>query len=181
VARPAGADSDSVAAVPRSFDFSIESPASVEQIHSAFSEKDYWLARQEASGGVARLDSLVKDTDGSVTVVIIGDGRPEGVSGLVAKFYPGSWQAVQRESWRPIGGGQVRGEISIATRGAPGSGRGTALLAPAQNGSRLKCTATLEFKVPLIGGKIESMIGRQLVEQISAMLRFTAEWITEHA
>ena len=73
------------------------------------------------------------------------------------------------------------GEISIATRGAPGSGRGTALLAPAQNGSRLKCTATVEFKVPLIGGKIESMIGRQLVEQISAMLRFTAEWLTEHA
>jgi hypothetical protein len=39
----------------------------------------------------------------------------------------------------------------------------------------------VEFNVPLIGGKIESMIGRQLVEQISAMLRFTAEWITEHA
>jgi hypothetical protein len=181
VASPAGADSDSVAAVPRSFDFLIESPASVEQIHSAFSEKDYWLARQEASGGVARLDSLVKDTDGSVTVVIIGDGRREGVSGLVAKFYPRSWQAVQKESWRPIGGGHVRGEISIAMRGAPGSGHATALLAPAQNGSRLKCTATVEFKVPLIGGKIESMIGGQLVEQVSAMLRFTAEWITKHA
>jgi Protein of unknown function (DUF2505) len=181
VATPAGADSDSVAAVPRSFDFSIESPASVEQIHSACAEKDYWLARQEASDGVARLDSLVIDTDGSVTVVIIGDGRSEGVPGLVAKFYPRTWQAVQNESWRPIGGGQVRGEISIAARGAPGSGRGTALLAPAQNGSRLKCTATVEFKVPLIGGKIESMIGRQLVEQSSAMLRFTAEWITEHA
>jgi hypothetical protein len=55
------------------------------------------------------------------------------------------------------------------------------LLAPAQNGSRLKCTATVEFNVPLIGGKIESMIGRQLVEQISALHRFTAEWITEHA
>ena len=170
-----------MAAVPRSFDFSIESPASVEQIHSAFSEKDYWLARQEASGGVGRLDSLVIDTDGSVTVVIIADGRREGVPGLVAMFYPRSWQAVQKESWRPIGGGQVRGEISIAARGAPGSGRGTALLAPAQNGSRLQCTATVEFKVPLIGGKIESMIGRQLAHQFSVIQGFTAKWITEHA
>jgi hypothetical protein len=157
-----------VAAVPRSFDFSIESPASVEQIHSAFSEKDYWLARQEASGGVGRLDSLVIDTDGSVTVVIIADGRREGVPGLVAMFYPRSWQAVQKESWHPIGG-------------APGSGRGTALLAPAQNGSRLQCTATVEFKVPLIGGKIESMIGRQLAHQFSVIQGFTAKWITEHA
>jgi hypothetical protein len=51
--------------------------------------------------------------------------------------------------------------------------------APTQNGSRLKGTATVEFKVPLIGGKIESIIGRQLVEQISSILRFTAKWITE--
>ena len=88
---------------------------------------------------------------------------------------------MQNETWSPIGGGQVRGEVSIAARGAPGSGLGTALLAPAQNGSRLKCTATVEFKVPLVGGKIESLIGRQLVEQFSVIQRFTAKWITEHA
>jgi hypothetical protein len=45
----------------------------------------------------------------------------------------------------------------------------------------LKGTVTVEFKVPLIGGKIESIIGRQLVEQISSILRFTAKWITEQA
>lgn len=167
--------------MPRSFDFSIESPASVEQIHSAFSEKDYWLARQEAFGGGARLDSWVKDPDGSVKVIIIGDGRREEVPGFVAKFYPRSWQAVHTESWSPIRDGQVRGQISVAARGVPGSGRGRALLAPAQNGSRLECTATVEYKVPLIGGKIESMIGPQLVEQFSAALKFTVEWITEHA
>jgi hypothetical protein len=61
-ATPAEANSDSVAAVPRSFDFSIESPVSVEQIHSAFSEKDYWLARLAAFGGIGRLDSFVVDT-----------------------------------------------------------------------------------------------------------------------
>ncbi len=167
--------------MPRSFDFSIESPASVEQIHSAFSEKEYWLARQEAFGGGTSLDSLVKDADGSVTVVIVGDGRRDNVPGFVAKFYPRSWQAVHTESWSPIGGGQVRGEISAGARGVPGSGRGTVLLAPTQNGSRLNGSATVEFRVPLIGGKFESLIGRQLVEHISATLRFTAEWITEHA
>jgi Protein of unknown function (DUF2505) len=180
-ATPAGADSDSLAAMPRSFDFSVESPVSVEQIHSAFSEEDYWLARLAAFGGIGRLDSLIVGTDGSVTVVIIGDVRHEGLPGLVAKLYPREWQVVQNETWSPIDGGRVRGEVSIATRGAPGSGLGMVLLAPAQNGSRLKCTATVEFKVPLVGGKIESFIGHQLVQQIAVIQRFTTKWITEHA
>jgi len=168
--------------MPRSFDFSVESPASVEQIHSAFSEEDYWLARLAAfGGGIGKLDSLMIGTDGSVSVVIIQDVRHEGLPKLVAKFYPREWRVVQNETWSPIGGGLVRGEVSITSHGAPGSGFGTALLAPAQNGSRLKCTATVEFKVPLVGGKVESLIGRQLAKQFSVIQRFTHEWVTEHA
>jgi Protein of unknown function (DUF2505) len=167
--------------MPRSFDFSVESPVSVERIHSAFSEEDYWLARLAAFGGIGRLDSLIVGTDGSVSVAIIGDVRHEGLPGLVAKLYSREWQVVQNETWSPIDGGRVRGEVSFATRGAPGSGLGTVLLAPAQNGSRLKCTAIVEFKVPLVGGKIESFVGGLLVQQISEIQRFTAKWIAEHA
>jgi Protein of unknown function (DUF2505) len=178
--------------MPRSFDLSVESSASVEQIHSAFSEEDYWLARLAAFGGIGRLDSLIIRTDGSVTVVTIADMSDmrhdwlprlvdDWLPGLIAKLYPGDLNVVHNETWSPIGGGQVRGEVSVAARGAPGSGLGVALLAPAQNGSRLKCTVTVEFKVPLVGGKIESFFGRQVVEQITDVQRFTTKWITEHA
>ena len=178
--------------MPRSFDLSVESSASVEQIHSAFSEEDYWLARLAAFGGIGRLDSLIIRTDGSVTVVTIADMSDmrhdwlpwlvdDWLLGLIAKLYPGDLNVVHNETWSPIGGRQVRGEVSVAARGAPGSGLGVALLAPAQNGSRLKCTVTVEFKVPLVGGKIESFFGRQVVEQIADVQRFTTKWITEHA
>jgi hypothetical protein len=50
-----------------------------------------------------------------------------------------------------------------------------------RNGSRLTYTATVEVKIPLIGGTIESYIGGQLAEQIAAIQRFTTVWITEHA
>ena len=72
--------------MPRSFDFSVESSASVEQIHSAFSEEDYWLARLAAFGGIGRLDSLIIGTDGSVHVVIIQDLRHDLLPGLFAKL-----------------------------------------------------------------------------------------------
>jgi hypothetical protein len=171
---------DSLSAVPRSVDFSVASSATVQQIYSAFSEEEYWLARLAAFGGFGRLDSLIIDNDGAATVVIIHELRPDGLPGLFAKFFPSDWQVVQTETWSPIDDGVVRGEVGIATNGAPGSGLGTVLLAPARTGSRLNCTATVEFKVPLVGGKIESLIGRSLTQQISVIQRFTAKWITEH-
>ena len=61
--------------MPRSFDVSFQSPASVEQIHSAFGEEDYWLARIAAFGGSKTLDSLIVDPDGTVTVSVTEDLR----------------------------------------------------------------------------------------------------------
>ena len=167
--------------MPRTFDFLVESSVSVEQIHSAFSEEDYWLARLATFGGIGKLDSFDIGTDGSVRLVISQDLRHDWLPRLFAKLYPRDLEVVQNETWSLIGGGLLRGQVSTAARGVPGSGLGTVLLAPAQNGSRLKCTATLEFKVPLVGGAIESYFGRQMVEETPEMLRFTTKWITEHA
>ncbi len=168
--------------MPRSFDVSFESPASVEQVHSTFSDEDYWLARLAAfGGGSTTLDALIVDSDGTVTVTTTQNLRHDGLPGIVAKLYPGDLNVLRNETWRPIGGRRVSGEISIAAAGAPGSGHGEALLAPLGKGSRLKFTATVEFKVPLVGGKIESYIAGQLVEGIGEIQRFTAMWITARA
>ena len=167
--------------MPRSVDFSVESAASVEQIFWAFSEESYWHARIKAFGGFGRLETLTIGTDGSVAVSVIHDLRPDGIPKAIAKFFPRSWQVVQDETWSPADAGVVRGEVGIAARGAPGSGRGTALLAPSENGSCLKCTATVEFKVPLVGGKVEGLMGRLMVPQFSVIQRFTAKWIAENA
>jgi xanthine/CO dehydrogenase XdhC/CoxF family maturation factor len=106
---------------------------------------------------------LIIDTDGSVHVVIVQDLRRLAAC-AVREALSRDLEVVQKETWSLIGGGMVRGEVSTAARGALGSGFGTVLMAP-RNGSGLKCTATVEFKVPLIGGKIESYVGRQMVEE----------------
>ena len=167
--------------MPRSFDVSVESPASVEQVHGAFGDEDYWLARFAAFGTSTTLDSLIVDADGVVTVTTTQDLRHDGLPRLVARFYPGDLKVVSNETWKPIGGRRVRGEVRIAAAGAPGSGFGAALLAPMGNGSQLSFNGTVEFKVPLVGGKIESYIGGQFAEHISEIQRFTTAWITEHA
>jgi Protein of unknown function (DUF2505) len=166
--------------MPRSFDVSVDSRASVEQVHMAFSGQDYWLARLATLNGSTTLDSLIVDDDQTVRVATTQDLGRDLLPGIVAKFYRRDLKIRHTETWRPIDG-QLHGEISVAVSGAPGSGSGAALVAPTQNGSRLTFAATVEFKVPLIGGTIESFIAREFSRGIPDIQRFTAMWVTEHA
>jgi hypothetical protein len=166
--------------MPRSFDVSFHSPTSVEQIHSAFSEEDYWMARIAAFGGSKTLDSLIVEPDGTVTVVITEDLRPAGLPTMLRKLYRGDLLVRSTEKWCPASDGQVTGDISVAVEGAPGSGRGAAVLAPSLDGSQLTLSATVEFNVPLVGGPIENYVAREFAEGISEIQRFTTRWVDDN-
>jgi hypothetical protein len=45
----------------------------------------------------------------------------------------------------------------------------------------MSLTATVEVRVPLLGGKIENFIGNQLTDLVTAEQRFTSVWIAENA
>ena len=164
----------------RSFDVSFQSPTSVEQIHSAFSEEDYWMARIAAFGGSKTLDSLVVEPDGTLTVSITEDLRRGGLPTMLGKLYRGDLKVRSMEKWSPASDGRVTGEISVAVAGAPGSGRGAAVLTPSLDGSQLTLSATVEFKVPVVGGPIESHVAREFAEGISEIQRFTTRWVDEN-
>ena len=164
----------------RSFDVSYQSPSSVEQIHSAFGEEAYWLARLAAFGGSKTLDSLVVDPDGTVTVSVTEDLRSSALPAMLAKLYRGELNVRSTEEWRPADDRRVTGEISVAVTGAPGSGRGQAVLAPSGNASQLTLNAIVEFNVPLVGGRIESYVAREFADGIREIQRFTTGWISEH-
>ena len=166
--------------MPRSFDVSVHSPASVEQVHAAISGEDYWLARLATLDGSTTLESLIVDDDQTVRVATTQDLGRDLLPGIVAKFYRRDLKVRHTETWRPTDD-QLRGEISVAVSGAPGSGSGVASVAPTQNGSRMTLTGTVEFKVPLVGGTIESFIAREFARGIPDIQNFTATWVTEHA
>ena len=166
--------------MPRSFDVSADSPATVEQVHSAFSDEDYWLARLATMNGSTALESLIVDDDQTVRVATTQDLGRDLVPGIVAKFYRRDLKVRHTERWRPIDG-QLRGEINVAVSGAPGSGSGAALVTPTQDGSRMTFEGSVEFKVPLVGGTIESFIAREFARGIPDIQHFITTWVTEHA
>jgi Protein of unknown function (DUF2505) len=167
--------------MPRTFDVSFDSPASVDQIHAAFGKRDYWLARIDAFGGAKALRSLVVDADGTVEVTVTEDLRQGGLPGMLAKLYRGDLNIVSTERWSPSGDRDVSGVIDVAVTGAPGSGRGAALLAPSGDGSQLTLSATVEFRVPVIGARIEGYVADQFANGLAEVQRFTTGWISENA
>lgn len=61
--------------MPRPFEITTESNASVGQVHAAFSSEQYWRARLLEFGGESiRLDSLIVDDGGGVVVHHPGPG-----------------------------------------------------------------------------------------------------------
>lgn len=168
--------------MPRSFDLAADYQATVEQVHQALRDKRYWLARLADSGADdATLDALTVGDDGGVAVRTTQILRADRLPGVVSQFHRGDLAIEREETWGPVSGGQAGATVVGAIPGAPVSLTGSGLLVPAdQSGARLTFKATVEVRIPLVGGKIENFIGNGLVELMIAEQRFTTVWITEN-
>jgi hypothetical protein len=168
--------------MPRSFDMAAEYEGSVEQVHQALRDQTYWLERLADSGAdKATLDSMSVDGGGRIDVVTTQVLRADRLPGMVTQFHPGDLAIVREEAWSPVGDGTATAIVTGAIPGAPVSLSGNAVLAPAgDGGSCLQLTATIEVRIPLVGGKIENFIGSQLVELLIAEQRFTTAWIKDN-
>lgn len=166
------------AGMSRTLDFEVESAIGVEQIHAAYSEPDYWVSRLATYGDNGRLDAI-DVVDGSVQVVTVQDLRTALLPKPLGKLYPRVLEIVQDQTWTLVDG-ELHGQVRIEARGAPGSGRSSVVLAPA-GASQLRCRATLKVDVRFVGGTIEGMLARQMVDDTPEMLRFTTGWLDEQA
>ncbi|HZC92735.1 MAG TPA: DUF2505 domain-containing protein [Mycobacterium sp.] len=173
--------------MPRSFDMSTDYGASVEEVLRAFSEEQYWLARLADSGvDDATLDSMQiggsSGDDGTIDVITTQVLRSDRLPGVVTQFHRGDLCIRREERWDPITNGSAAATVTGSILDSPASLTGTAVLEPVDSGgARLMFRATVEVRVPLVGGKLENFIGSQLVDLLIAEQRFTTMWIGQTA
>lgn len=169
--------------MPRSFDLAVDYEGTVEQVHRAFRDRFYWLERLADSGvDHATLDSLEVGDHGGIDVVTTQLLRRDRLPGVVTQFHAGDLSIVREETWSPVRDGEATAAVTGSIAGAPVSLSGSAVLGPGgPGGSRLAFTATVEVRIPLVGGKVENFIGSQLVELLIAEQRFTTAWIIQNA
>jgi hypothetical protein len=168
--------------MPRSFDMAAEYEGTVDQVHHAFRDEKYWLERLARSGAdKATLDSMTDDGDGGIDVITTQTLRSDRLPGVVSQFHHGDLSFVREETWSPVTDGKATAAVTGSIPGAPATLAGTAVLMPAGSGSRMEFKVTVEVRIPLVGGKVESFIGSQLVDLLIAEQRFTSAWIRENA
>jgi hypothetical protein len=166
--------------MPHSFNIVSESAASVAEIQAAFGRENYWLDRL-AGDAASTLDWFNVGAEGVVEVHITQHLGRQILPPLVANFMPGELTLLYRETWRPTGDGQVHGESHVSASGGLGSSRADNWLTPTGTSSQLRSAGKVDVKIPLVGGKLEKMIGASLANSIPATLNFTTIWIAEHA
>ena len=170
--------------MPRSFDLSADYDGSVDEVHRAFTDETYWRARLAGSGvDLAKLESMRvggetgdEDTVEVVTVQVIQSHK---LPGMVTQLHSGDLRIRREEVWGPVADGAAQGSVVGAILDAPVNLIGTAMLSPIveTGGARLTFRATVQVRVPIIGGKLENIIGTRLAELVAAEQRFTTEWI----
>ena len=161
---------------------------SVEEIHRAFTERDYWLARLEYSSvDESKLESMrvggESGNDGTIDVVTLQVMHSHNLPGLVTQLHRGDLCVRREEYWGPITDGVATASVTGSIVGAPANVSGTGELSPITEtrGSRLTCRLTVQVRVPLIGGKLEKLIGGHLATLLADEQRFTTMWLTNHA
>jgi hypothetical protein len=174
--------------MPRSFDMTADHEGSVEDLLRAFGQTDYWLARLANSAvDETKLESMrvggESGNDRTIEVVTLQVVHSHNLPGLITQLHRGDLSVRREENWGPISDGVATASISGSIVGAPVNVAGTAELSPsAESGaSRLKYRVSIHVRIPLVGGKLENLIGTQLAELVAAEQRFTTTWITDRA
>lgn len=152
------------------------------QVHGAFADDGYWLERLEKSGcDATNLDALTKGDDGGLTIITTQTVRFNRLPGFVSQLHAGDLTLVREEIWSPVSDGVATATIKGTVPGAPVSVSGTAAMSSIGARARVDVRATVEVRIPLLGGKVEGFIGGQLAEMVRLEEQFTSQWIMDRA
>ncbi len=167
--------------MPRSFDMATEYEGTPAQVHAAFCDKQYWLARLAASGADdATLEAFRVGDDGGVDVVTTQVLRADRLPGIVHQFHHGDLEIRRAETWTSLADDGSEASVAGSIVRAPVTLSGDARLSSVDQRARLTFRATVEVRIPLVGGKMEKFIGTQLVNLLTTEQQFTTEWIAEN-
>lgn len=151
-----------------------------ERVHAAFTDEAFLRERLAGIGGErSELVSLTVDGDTARAVMRQGIDA-EVLPGTVRRVAPNGVLIERTETWSVESNGRYRGAVDATVSGMPGSLTATTSLADTPAGSELVVDGSVKVSIPLVGGKIESVIAEQLGQLLRAEARFTTRWLESH-
>jgi uncharacterized protein DUF2505 len=165
----------------RQIDYRSTSQRPADEVYATMVDPDFLRARLERIGGPgARLLEHSADVQGARYLLRLGLDA-EDLPSVVRTVLPGDLTIERSERWTRKDSGRYLGDVEVTIPGAPASATGGMRLRDLPDGgSELDVRADVRVSVPLIGGKIEGVIGEQVQRLLTAETAFTEAWLSEN-
>jgi hypothetical protein len=165
----------------RQIDFRSVSPRPADEVYATMVDPEYLRARLERIGGPgAGLLEHSADVQGARYLLRLGLDAKD-LPSVVRSVLPGDLTIERNERWTRQDSGRYLGEVDVTIMGAPATAAGGMRLRDLPDGgSELNVRADVRVSVPLIGGKIEGVVGEQVQRLLAAETAFTETWLTEN-
>jgi len=153
-----------------------------ERVYTVMVDPEFLKARLERLGGpgAALLEHHVDDKGARYRLRHGVDA--DAVPPMVRSLVNGDLVIQRDETLVPDGPGRYSGTVAVAIPGTPASAQGGMRLADLGEGtSEFVVDAAVTVKVPLIGGKIESMVAGQIEGLLGTETAFTLDWLRQHS
>lgn len=126
-----------------------------------------------AATHATRSDVTVEPGASGPTVVVDQTQPARGIPSFAKKFVGEEIEIVQRESW----GDDRSADLTVDLPGKPGRFDGQIRLQPEGTGTVETVTGNVSVKVPLVGGKLEGLVGDLLKAALDAEQRVGRTWL----
>lgn len=126
---------------------------------------------------VLRHDVTVEETAAGRKVTIDQVQAAKGIPSFAAKFVGDEIHIVQAETWTA----DDHGDIEVTIPGKPGQMSGTATLVESGGVTTETVTLTIRVGIPLVGGKIEGLIGDLLLRALRTENTVGREWLGDRS
>ncbi len=166
--------------MPTPFDYRATPPHPAAAVFAAMVDADCLRARLAALGGRnAALLEHAADADGARFRVRHGLD-PSDLPPLVRSLLPSDFVIHRSETWRRTADGQYTGTTEVEVPGTPAGASGQMGLRDTGAGSELRIRTDVSVNVPLLGPRIESSVGDQILKLLDMETAFTLDWMNRH-
>ncbi|WP_345350315.1 DUF2505 domain-containing protein [Rhodococcus olei] len=155
-------------------------PHSVARVHAALTSERYWRDRLAEAGGEHSHVDRIDVGAGTIAVEMTQAIPAEHLPSIVTKIRPGDLTITRTEDWGPLGDDRATGTFTAHVAGMPGDLTGTLTLTAEGTGATVALDGQVQVAIPLIGGKIESVIAEQIDDLLTHEDEFTARWLAEN-
>jgi hypothetical protein len=155
------------------FSYEMSYDATPEEVAEMLADRSFREQVCDAMDSTRR-DVSVDGAGEGMKVVVDQTQKAAGIPSFAKKFVGDSVQIVQRESWSS----ETAADLELEIPGKPGHFKGQIRLAVDGEGTVETVSGDLKVKVPVIGGKLEGLIGGLIKDALRTEEKVGRAWLS---